>query len=524
MTRWNGWGGAVLLAVCSAAATASPRWLEGEVRHDLDGNGVADAGEPGLAGIKVSNGREVVRTDADGHYRLALEDGDTVFVIPAPGYQPPTGPDGLPRFWQHELARADAGLRYGGRPAARADGRFLLRRVDRQPPRLLVFGDPQPRTAAEVEHFRRDIVEPIRGRHAAALGITLGDVVDDDLSLFPGMVAATAAMGLPWLHVPGNHDIDFDAATDEGSLATYRRHLGPDTFAWETADFVVVGLDDVVYNPVTRDYMGGLREDQFAFLEAYLATLDVATPLILAMHIPLFDSAPDRPSFRGLDRRRLFALLARFRQPLVLSAHSHVQQHVFHGAEQGWQGTAPLHEYNVGAACGGFWGGVADAAGIPDARMADGTPNGYATVEQDVKTGFRLRWYVARAAEDVAMHLYAPTVLRRGAWPGVPVVANVYMGLPESVVEVRIDDGPWRPMQRHEGADPWVLAENARDDAAATLRGFDRVPQARPSSHLWRFNLPTDLALGEHRIEVRSIDRWSGERRASAVYRLAEAP
>jgi hypothetical protein len=69
-----------------------------------------------------------------------------------------------------------------------------------------------------------------------------------------------------------------------------------------------------------------------------------------------------------------------------------------------------------------------------------------------------------------------------------------------------------------------VLAENARDDAAATLRGFDRVPQARPSSHLWRFNLPTDLALGEHRIEVRSIDRWSGERRASAVYRLAEAP
>jgi hypothetical protein len=69
-----------------------------------------------------------------------------------------------------------------------------------------------------------------------------------------------------------------------------------------------------------------------------------------------------------------------------------------------------------------------------------------------------------------------------------------------------------------------VLAENARDDAAPSLRGFDRVPQGRASNHLWRFNLPTDLAVGEHHIEVRTIDRWQGERRASAVYRLEEAP
>ena len=516
-----GW---LMLGLLAATPALAQRWLEGEVRDDRNGNGIADPGEPGLAGIKVSNGRIVVFSGADGRYRVPLEDGDTLFVIPPPGYLPPIGSDGLPRFWQHELARADAGLRYGGRPASRADGRFLLRLAGDEPPRLLVFGDPQPKSAADVAHFRRDIVEPIRGKHEAALGISLGVIVDDDLSLYPGVIAATASLGIPWLQVPGNHDIDFDAADDIASLATYRRFLGPDTFAWETGHFVVVGLDNVLYNPATRGYMGGLRDDQFAFLEAYLGTLDAATPLILAMHIPLFDTAPDRPTFRGLDRQRLFDLLARFRQPLVLSAHSHVQQHVFHGAEQGWKGAAPLHEYNVGAACGGFWGGVADAQGIPDARMADGTPNGYATVEQDVVKGFQLRWYVARAPEDTAMHLYAPAVLRRGAWPGVPVVANVYMGLADSVVEVRIDEGPWQPMQRHTGLDPWVMAENARDDGASALRGFDRVPQARPNGHLWRFNLPTDLAVGEHRIEVRTIDRWQGERRASAVYRLEEAP
>ncbi len=49
-----------------------------------------------------------------------------------------------------------------------------------------------------------------------------------------------------------------------------------------------------------------------------------------------------------------------------------------HGPEDGWKGSAPLHEYNVAAACGGFWGGPRDAAGIPAATMWDGTPPGYA--------------------------------------------------------------------------------------------------------------------------------------------------
>ncbi len=36
-----------------------------------------------------------------------------------------------------------------------------------------------------------------------------------------------------------------------------------------------------------------------------------------------------------------------------------------HGPEDGWMGREPLHEYNVAAACGGFWGGPRDADGIP---------------------------------------------------------------------------------------------------------------------------------------------------------------
>ena len=33
--------------------------------------------------------------------------------------------------------------------------------------RVLVFGDPQVKSAREVDYYRRDIVEPLRGRHGA---------------------------------------------------------------------------------------------------------------------------------------------------------------------------------------------------------------------------------------------------------------------------------------------------------------------------------------------------------------------
>ena len=89
-------------------------------------------------------------------------------------------------------------------------------------------------------------------------------------------------------------------------------------------------------------------------------------------------------------------------------------------------------------------------------------------------------------------------------------------------VEYRIDDGDWMPMRRVVQADPRLLAENARDDAAEALRGFDRSPEATPSTHLWRGALPTKLSAGEHRIEVRAFDAWRGEIRVGTTYRLDE--
>lgn len=388
---------------------------------------------------------------------------------------------------------------------------------------VLLFGDPQPKSAVDADYFLRDIVQPLRGRIQAKLGLSLGDIVDDVPAVYPLVKAATDELGVPWMYLPGNHDIDTDATGDADSLRSFHRAFGADTHARETALATFIALDDVIAMPGQKPaYIGGFREEQFAFLEAYLPTLRKDRLLVLAMHIPLFEK-DGKDSFRDGDRTRLFELLHDFPYLLVVSAHSHTQQHVFHDAGDGWNGMRPLHEYNVGAACGAYWSGIKDSDGIPAATMADGTPNGYAALTVMARGEYALAWHNARDSADTQIGLHAPKVLRRGAYPAWGIYANVYMGMDDSRVEYRVDDGDWAPMRKVLQPDPALLAENMRDDVADSLRGYDRSPEAEPSRHLWRAALPTTLAVGEHLVEVRTFDRWRGELRAETTYRLEDA-
>ena len=293
--------------------------------------------------------------------------------------------------------------------------------------------------------------------------------------------------------------------------------------------FVV--LDNVVALPGERPaYVGGLREDQFRFLERYLDGLGRDRLLVVAAHIPWFDTAApgQQPSLRPADRERLFALLRPFPKLLLISGHRHTQRQVFHDGSSGWHGATPLHEYNVGAMSGAFWSGADAVDGMPDATMADGTPRGFATMQVDADGGYRFAWHPTSLPEGdpaltSAMALHAPKLLRRGAYPAWGVYANVFLGHARTRVEYRVDGGEWRPMTHWPGPDPRLLVENVRDDLAEQLRGFDRSPEAEPSTHLWRGSLPTRLAAGGHLVEVRAFDDHGGEHRARTGYRLVES-
>jgi 3',5'-cyclic AMP phosphodiesterase CpdA len=489
------------LWLACAPLLAAASCVDGTVFADTNGNGLRDAGEQPLPGIAVSDGEHLVRTDAQGRYRLLASTQPTVFVIKPAGYRAAARADGLPDIWRPGSAPAAV---KGKRPAdadAQCPPFALVPDADAPASfQALLMADSQTSHLQDVDYFERDLIAPLRGSHQARLGLTLGDITNDDPALYPALVAAVTSLGVPWLHVPGNHDMDVDARSDAASLASYHRALGPDTYAWEERTMVFIGLDDIIAQPGQKPaYVGGLREDQFAFLERYLPTVPEDKLLVIGVHIPLFDHR-----FREADRKRLFALLENRANRLILSGHTHEQSQTFWDAARGWNGATPLHEYNVGAACGAFWSGVKDAQGIPDTTMADGTPNGYGLLNVQPQGRYSVEYRVARAPATEQIALHAPRVLRQGAYPAWGVYANVFMGYDGLPVEFRVDDGAWQPMKRIEQPDPRVLQENIADDLAGALRGYDRSPEATPSSHLWRAALPTTLAEGEHTVEVRA--------------------
>ena len=353
------------IGVLAAAllASAAARAAAGLVFEDANGNGRRDAGEKGVASVEVSNGVDVVLTDAYGSYTIPDRAGARVFVIKPRGWQTPVDGANLPIYYAPPGGTADFPLRR----AAEADDL-----------RALILTDPQPSSPAEVGYLSRGMFERIGRRPDLAFGVTLGDVVYDRPDLFGAVNTVVAQAGIPWHNLPGNHDLALGTPDESAAVASFESVYGPSTYAFHAGPALFVALDDVRPLGGPR-YVGGLREDQFEFLANLLRGSSGAEWIVVMLHIPLFAPDPSgAETFRAADRLRLFGLLRGQKHVLILSGHTHFQRHVMHGHEDGWDGPEPLHEYNVAAASGGFWGGPVDADGVPAATMWDGTPPGYA--------------------------------------------------------------------------------------------------------------------------------------------------
>lgn len=227
-------------------------------------------------------------------------------------------------------------------------------------------------------------------------------------------------------------------------------------------------LDVVRYFEPTEDHPANWHvladEALLEWLAADLAAVDRATPLVVASHVPLSTTFPQRtgqvpdmafPTNEIAGAPGLLTLLQPFAQVITLHGHDHENCRHFVGA---------MEVMTTAAVAGNWWRTGLESRG-PQGRE----PQGYRVVEVCAEGGFRSEYHAFQPHQDEAMELCWHRASDRR-------FVNVFDGSPHTRVEAG-DLGPLVPI----------------DPLAASSHGL--------ATHLWE--LPA--GFDRQQVEVRVV-------------------
>ncbi len=524
----------VIPAEAGATAAAQADTIDGLVFYDRNQDGQhQERSEPGIEDVRVTNGREVVLTDEDGRYSLPVDDDMALTVSKPANYMVPMDEDNIPQMSYQHKPEGSPDLRFGGLeptgPLPEAVNFPMLPTRVTDEFSCAALGDVQTYSGNEVGYARDSAVADLLGsdlsEHECML--LLGDVAGDDLGLYPRIKNTMSAVGLPQYWTHGNHDLDFDATTDEDSADTYRREYGPAYYSFDIGQVHFVVLDNVVYpcteedrengrtqcgDPDDTAYNGRVTDQQMEWLANDLATVPEDKLVVLNHHIPMLSFVDNEQVIHQTDNAADIYELLEGREALSLSGHTHTIEQLLPDEEYaGWQEAvgveeAPFHHLVAGAVSGNWYTGELDRDGIPEATGRLGEPRGYFTIDFDgasyeesfhasgqadrqmalsFNTPQFREWYdqlwswhqenppttdeipPVNVNDLPDLHLFTPRDLR----DGVSLTANVWAGSRDSEVSVRINGGEPLELERtQEGRGEEVLLGVEYADPAAVVR------------------------------------------------------
>jgi hypothetical protein len=445
----------VIKAATASAALALPRLLEADPYQPLPVlrgattpvriRGRVVAAGRGVAGARVSDGRTVFRTTRTGEFDFVTSDTQHYLTVcPPRGYALPTQPSGTTRLFAPIAPGA------GGEMTHRFD--LVAEEMAADTHGFFVLADPQTQNAFEMARFHAetvpDVLQTRSGLTHPTFGIGCGDLMFDDLSLYPEYERAVTRMGMPFVQVVGNHDLDQASGTTEGATATFEGRFGASHYSFDRGRAHYIVLNNVFWHGA--GYLGYLTEEQLAFVKSDLSFVEAGMTVIVFLHIPLESTQYQRsgplgarpaPGTSTTNREILYRMLEGYRSH-VIAGHTHESEHR-------WQGK--LQEHVAGAVCGAWWSGDI---------CHDGTPNGYAVYEV---SGESVSWHYKSTGQprDHQMALFAP-----GSEPTAPgdLIANVWDWDPSWTVTWFEDGAPRGLMSRRRGLDPQTVQEHRGPD------------------------------------------------------------
>ena len=361
----------VIYAVCDS---------QGSDVTQVTGHVLYEDGSPAI-GVSVSNGFDMVITDASGSYTLPDNDDVRYYYISLPSDAViQKNADGCPDFYKKRIK---------GSPVYD----FTLKRQAVEDKFLLyALADPQAyhiktgsQSKSETDRFRDESVPAVNANIASAslpcYVVTLGDIIynegnRDSNGGLTIMRSHCADINAPVFQTFGNHDYTFFSSskpltTDSGSSTLYLKAqrafeecFGPIDYSFNRGDVHVVCMRNVIWtsNTTNSKYHGGLTDSQLSWLQADLANVPSSKTVVLCVHIPM-ESCLERSSNNAAE---VIQLLKGFARAEIFSGHTHLMINI-----PDLNGTG-IYEHVHTSVCGMFW----------NCNLAvDGCPNGYSVYE-----------------------------------------------------------------------------------------------------------------------------------------------
>ena len=338
--------------------------------HNVEGTITCDG--QGVPGVAVSDGYEIVLTDADGYYAMtsAKKNGYVFYTLPG-GYEPEMNDGFMPQFWA-PLESHDTGVH--------ETHDFTLRRIDNDR-HIMIFGADShlARRNSDRAYFKKGFIanlkdEAIQAGDTPIYSVLLGDLTwdvfwtQDNYNLRDFMADMKSwQYPVPLWPVIGNHDHDPSIPegeeTDFESAGLWREAVCPNYYSFNLGKVHYVVLDDIEYlneyeegYPYSegvagnRNYRGVISAEQVSWLRRDLELVAKTTPVVVCMHIPAWSVTSSFGYYARLDNTYwLCSLLDKFDQAHIVSGHTHGNYTVHPNS------FPRVTEHNLAALCGTLW-------------------------------------------------------------------------------------------------------------------------------------------------------------------------
>ena len=244
-------------------------WLEGVVFADINGNGRRETNETGIAGVALSNGCDVVISDGDGRYEISVAPTEIIFLSKPANYSIPVD-ESCPTIFLQALSRRNPSQTAG------TSVEWLWHVTEATGPLPTSIDFPLIPAESEIEFLahgfadtqayetgqdmvREDLVNPlIDNPFGVQFGLTVGDVVFDNLELYDRHKSMMSLMGIPQWYLPGNHDMNFESPNAQFANETYKKHFGPTYYSFDYGNVHFVALNNVEYAGSGNEFSGGV--------------------------------------------------------------------------------------------------------------------------------------------------------------------------------------------------------------------------------------------------------------------------